>query len=109
MPWLGGVGKSDFNENPVISPDLDLNFALYGALLHEGERIRNITIRITEIKMPSVTKLTNPKSKSEVQVQVWADDWVFIKIRFSNQPATHPASHPPGKVSKKQDRAILPK
>ena len=29
-------------------------------------------------------KLTNPKSKSKVQVQVWADDWVFIKIRFSN-------------------------
>ena len=28
--WLGGwlVGKSDFNENPVISPDLDLDFGL---------------------------------------------------------------------------------
>ena len=57
--------------------------------------------------------LTNPKSKSKVKVR--ADDWVFIKIRFSNHPASHlatqppPASHPPGKVSKKQDRAILPK
>ena len=47
--------------------------------------------------------LTNPKSKSKVQVQVRADDWVFIKIRFSNHPQQ------PGKVSKKQDRAILPK
>ena len=57
--------------------------------------------------------LTNLKLKSEVQVK--ADDWVLIKIRFSNQPASHlhphpqPASQPPGKVSKKQDRAILPK
>ena len=24
--WL--VGKSDFNENPVVSPDLDLDFGL---------------------------------------------------------------------------------
>ena len=51
------------------------------------------------------SELTNPKSKSKVQVQT--DDWVFIKIRFSNHPASHP--QPPGKVSKKQDRAILPK
>ena len=34
--------------------------------------------------------LTNPKSKSKVQVQVQTDDWVFIKIRFSNHPATQP-------------------
>ena len=28
--WGGGwvVGKSDFNENPVVSPDLDLDFGL---------------------------------------------------------------------------------
>ena len=28
--WLGGwvVGKSDFNENPVVSLDLDLDFDL---------------------------------------------------------------------------------
>ena len=28
--WLAGwvVGKSDFNENPVVSPDLDLDFDL---------------------------------------------------------------------------------
>ena len=28
--WLGGwvVGKSDFNENPVVSLDLDLDFGL---------------------------------------------------------------------------------
>ena len=30
----------------------------------------------------------SPQSKSKVQVQVWADDWVFIKIRFSNHPAS---------------------
>ena len=57
----------------------------------------------------STGKLTNPKSKSKVQVQVLADDWVFIKIRFSNHPVTQPPDQPPGKVSKKQDRAILPK
>ena len=39
--------------------------------------------------------------KSEVQVEV--DDWVFIKITFSNHPP------PPGKVSKKQYTAIYPK
>ena len=44
--------------------------------------------------------LTNPKLKYKVKVKV--DDWVFIKITFSNHPATHPA----GKVSKKQDTAI---
>ena len=32
--------------------------------------------------------LTNPKSKSKVQVQVQADDWVFFKIEFSNHPVT---------------------
>ena len=47
--------------------------------------------------------MTNPKSKSEVQVEV--DDWVFIKITFSN----HPPPPPPGKVSKKQYTAIYPK
>ena len=26
--WLGVVGKSDFNENPVVSLDLDLDFEL---------------------------------------------------------------------------------
>ena len=26
--WLGVVGKSDFNENPVVSLDLDLDFGL---------------------------------------------------------------------------------
>ena len=28
--WLGGwvIGKSDFNESPVVSPDLDLDFGL---------------------------------------------------------------------------------
>ena len=28
--WLAGwvVGKADFNENPVVSPDLDLDFGL---------------------------------------------------------------------------------
>ena len=36
--------------------------------------------------------MTNPKSKSKVQVQVQTDDWVFIKIRFSNHPAGQP--HP---------------
>ena len=36
----------------------------------------------------------SPQSKSKVQVQVWADDWVFIKIRFSNQPPSRPPSHP---------------
>ena len=36
--------------------------------------------------------LTNPNSKSKVKVEVWADDWVFIKIRFSNQSPTQPAS-----------------
>ena len=41
--------------------------------------------------------------KSEVQVEV--DDWVFIKITFSN----HPPPPPPGKVSKKQYTAIYPK
>ena len=53
-----------------------------------------------EVK-PLTRKLTNPKSKSKVQVQVQTDDWVFIKIGFSNhppQPASHPhpqpASHP---------------
>ena len=50
-------------------------------------------------------KLTNPKSKSKVQVQVWADDWVFIKIRFSN----HPPDQPAGNVLKKQYRVKLPK
>ena len=40
-------------------------------------------------------KLTSPKSKSKVQVQVLADNWVFIKNSFSNQP-THP---PTRKVS----------
>ena len=57
--------------------------------------------------------LTNPTSKSKVHVQVQTDDWVFIKIRVSNHPPTYPPDHPPdhpsGKVSKKQDRAILPK
>ena len=49
---------------------------------------------------PKFLILTNPKSKSKVQVQVQTDGWVFIKIRFSN--------HPLGKVSKKQDKAIYP-
>ena len=49
-------------------------------------------------------QLTNPKSKSKVQVQVWADDWVFIKIRFSNQPATHPPSRPATRESFKEAR-----
>ena len=35
--------------------------------------------------------LTNPKSKSKVKVQ--AEDWVFIKNRFSN--------HPVGRISNK--------
>ena len=26
--WLGVVGKSDFNENPVVSLDLDFDFGL---------------------------------------------------------------------------------
>ena len=26
--WLGVVGKSDFNENPVVSLDFDLDFGL---------------------------------------------------------------------------------
>ena len=42
----------------------------------------------------AMRELTNPKSKSKVQVQVRADDWVFIKIRFSNHPTSHPAGHP---------------
>ena len=29
---------------------------------------------------------TNPKLKSKVKVQVQADNWVFIKFRFSNRP-----------------------
>ena len=45
------------------------------------------------------------KPSVEVQSPSPTDDWVFIKIRFSNPPA----GRPPGKVSKKQDRAILPK
>ena len=35
-------------------------------------------------------KLANPKLKSKVQVEVQADDWVLIKIGFSNHPASHP-------------------
>ena len=42
--------------------------------------------------------LTNPKSKSKVQVQVQADDWVFIKIRFSNHPASHPGKFQRSKI-----------
>ena len=41
-----------------------------------------------------------------------ADDLVFIKIVMSNHPSTTTPPNPPtppGKVSKKQDRAILPK
>jgi len=47
----------------------------------------------------------NLKSKSKAQVQVWADDWVFIRIGFSNQPLSQPA----GKVSKKQNTAVYHK
>jgi len=28
--WVGVVGKSDFNENPVVSLDLDLGFVKIG-------------------------------------------------------------------------------
>ena len=74
-------------------------------------RINNLCFMLNILSRLS----TNPKSKSKVQVQT--DDWAFIKIRFSNHPATQPATQPanqppsqlPGKVSKKQDRAILPK
>ena len=52
----------------------------------------------------TIEKLTNPKSKSKVQVQVWADDWVFIKIRFSNQPPGHPATQPATRESFKEAR-----
>ena len=46
-------------------------------------------------KWDSLSKLiilTNPKLKSKVQVQVQTDDWVLIKIGFSNHPP--PASYP---------------
>ena len=46
-------------------------------------------VRIGDINL---SFLTNPKSKSKVQVQVKTDDWVFIKIRFSNRPASQPAT-----------------
>ena len=52
-----------------------------------------------------VTKVDNTVDKPKVQVQFKTDDWVFINIGFSN----HPASQPPGKVSKKQDTVIYPK
>ena len=47
--------------------------------------------------------IDKPKVISQSQKSK-ADDFIFIKITMSNHP--HP---PPGKVSKKQDRAILPK
>ena len=34
--WLGVVGKSDFNENPVISVDLDFNFGLQISVCQYG-------------------------------------------------------------------------
>ena len=46
-------------------------------------------------------KIENPKSKSQAQVQVRADDWVCIKSDF-------PTIRPAGKVSKKQDKVIYP-
>ena len=64
-------------------------------------RPKSLTIYIKLIELHTLTN-----SKSKVQVQVWADDWVFIKIRFSNHPASQPASHPARKVKKKQDRAL---
>ena len=45
----------------------------------------------------SILILTNHKSKSKVQVQ--ADDWVFIKIKFSNwSPGRQPSQ--PGKFQR---------
>ena len=55
--------------------------------------------------MNTFVMLTNFKLKSKVQVQVQTDDWVFIKIGFSN----HPPQATPGKFSKKQDTVIYPK
>ena len=47
------------------------------------------TSRLTFLSMPcEIVLLTNPKSKSTVQVKVHTDDWVFIKVRFSNHPAS---------------------
>ena len=58
--------------------------------------------------MNTFVMLTNLKLKSKVQVQVQTDNWVFIKIGFSNHPASQP--HPAtGKVSKKRDTVIYPK
>ena len=50
--------------------------------------------------------LTNPKSESKVQVKF--DDWVFIRIIFSNHLITQTPTTT-GIVKKKQYTAIYPK
>ena len=59
-----------------------------------------LQLNSTKLSLAQLIFLTNPKSKSKVQVQVQTDEWVFIKIRFSN----HPASHPPTRESFKEAR-----
>ena len=42
--------------------------------------------------------LTNPKLKSKVQVQT--DDWIYIKIGFSNHPASYPETFQRNRVER---------
>ena len=39
--WVGVVGKSDFNENPVVSLDLDLDFGLWLRVCQKQNEIRH--------------------------------------------------------------------
>ena len=62
----------------------------------------HLQILTSELFVVFVKKLTNPKSKSKSQ---WTTGF-SLKSQF---PTSHPATHPPGKVSKKQVRARYPK
>ena len=50
--------------------------------------------------------LTFPSQSSDISSPNQTDNWIFIKIRFSNRPSPALSNR---KVSKNQDRALYPK
>ena len=45
--WV--VGKSDFNENPVVSPDLDLDFGLRLRVCQNNKTIKKKSLRPSQV------------------------------------------------------------